>query len=60
MGAYKLTLIAVLEHEMGFLPLQIYLEELAVTYIKKIREGPARKHIKKKYNTIQAIIAYQF
>ena len=55
---YKLTPITVLEYEIGFPPLQIYLEELAVTYIEKIKEGLAKKHIKREYNAIQAIIAH--
>ena len=59
-GAYKSTPIAVLEHEMGFPPLQIYLEELAVAYTKRTREGPAREHIKREYNAIQATIAHWF
>ena len=58
-GAYKLTPIAVLKHKIGFLPLQIHLEELAVAYIKKTQEGLAREYIKRECNTIQAIIAYQ-
>ena len=51
--------IAVLKHEMGFLLLQIYLKELAVAYIERTQEGLAREHIKRKYNTIWAIIAHQ-
>ena len=59
-GAYKSTPIAVLEHEMGFLPIQIHLKELAVAYAEKIQEGPAKKYIKRECNTIWAIIAHQF
>ena len=58
-GAYKLTPIAVLKHEMGFLPLQIHLEELAVAYIERTQEGLTKKHIKRECNTIQATIAHQ-
>jgi hypothetical protein len=58
MGAYKLTPIAVLEHKTGFPPLQIHLEELAIAYAERTREGPAREHIKRECNTIRAIIAY--
>ena len=43
---------------MGFPPLQIHLEELAVAYIEKIREGLAKEHIKRECNAIRAIIAY--
>ena len=43
---------------MGFLPLQIHLEELAIAYIEKTQEGPAREHIKRECNTIQATIAH--
>ena len=35
-GVYKLTPIAVLEYKTGFPPLQIYLKELAIAYIKRI------------------------
>ena len=58
-GAYKLTPIAVLKHEIGFLPLQIHLKELTIAYIKKTQKGPAREYIKREYNTIQATIAHQ-
>ena len=44
---------------MGFPLLQIHLEELAVAYVERTQEGPAREHIEKKCNTIQAIIAHQ-
>ena len=60
MGVYKSTLIAVLEHEMGFPPIQMHLEELAVAYAERMWKGPAREHIKKECNTIQATIAHQF
>ena len=45
---------------MGFLPLQIYLEELAIAYTEKIREGPAREYIKRECNAIRATIAHWF
>ena len=45
---------------MGFPPLQIHLEELAVAYTKRTREGLAKEHIKREYNTIRAIIAHWF
>ena len=51
-GAYKLTPIAVLKHKTGFPPLQIHLKELTVAYIERTQEGPARKYIKREYNTI--------
>ena len=43
---------------MGFLLLQIHLEELAVAYIERTQEGPIKEYIKREYNTIQAIIAH--
>ena len=49
-----------LEHETGFPPLQIHLEELAVAYAERTREGPAREHIEREYNAIWATIAHQF
>ena len=51
-GAYKSTPIAVLEHKIGFPPLQIYLEELAIAYIERTLKGPAREYIKKECNII--------
>ena len=48
-----------LEHETGFPPLQIHLEELAVAYIERTREGPAREYIKRECNIIRATIAHQ-
>jgi len=57
-GAYKLTPIAVLEHEMGFPPLQMHLKELAVAYAERTREGLAREYIERECNTIRAIIAH--
>ena len=36
----------------------MHLEELAVAYAKRIWEGPAREHIKKECNIIQATIAH--
>ena len=49
-----------LEHKTGFPPLQMHLEELAITYTERTKEGPAREHIKREYNAIQATIAHQF
>jgi hypothetical protein len=49
----------VLEHETGFPPLQIHLEELAVAYTERIWKGPAREHIKRECSIIRAKIAYQ-
>ena len=37
----------------------MHLEELAVAYVERTQEGPAREHIKREYNTIRAIIAHQ-
>jgi hypothetical protein len=48
----------VLEHETGFPPLQMHLEELAVAYTERTREGPAREHIEREYNAIRATIAH--
>jgi len=52
MGVYKLILTAVLEYKIGFLPLQIYLEELAIAYAERMQKGPVREYIKRKCNTI--------
>jgi len=57
-GAYKSTPIAVLEHETGFLPIQMHLKELVVIYAERTQKGPAREHIKRECNTIQATIAH--
>ena len=44
---------------MGFPPLQIYLEELAIAYTERTQEGLAREYIKRECNTIRATIVYQ-
>jgi hypothetical protein len=36
----------------------MHLEELAIAYIERTREGLVREYIKREYNTIWAIIAY--
>jgi hypothetical protein len=36
----------------------MHLEELAIAYAERTREGLVREYIKKECNTIQAIIAY--
>ena len=46
-GAYKLMPAAVLKHKTRFPLLQMYLEELAVVYVKKTKEGLAREHIER-------------
>ena len=38
----------------------MHLEELAVAYAERTREGPAREHIEREYNAIQATIAHRF
>jgi len=48
----------VLKYKIGFLPLYICLEKLAIVYVKKIYKGLVREYIKREYNTILAIIAY--
>ena len=60
MEAYKLIPIAVLEHEMGSLSLEMHLEELAVAYTERTRERPAREYIERECNTIQTTIAHRF
>ena len=52
-------LTAVLEYKTGFLLLQMHLEELAVAYAERTREGPAREYIERECNTIRATIAHQ-
>jgi len=58
-GVYKSTLIAVLEYKIGFPPLQMHLEKLAIAYMERIQKGLIREHIKKECNTIRATIVYQ-
>jgi hypothetical protein len=36
----------------------MHLEELAIAYAERTREGLVREHIKRECNTIRAIIAY--
>ena len=43
---------------MGFLLLQMHLEKLAIAYIERTQEEPARDYIERECNTIQAIIAH--
>ena len=38
----------------------MHLEELAVAYAERTKEGPAREHIERECNTIWATIAHQF
>ena len=57
---YKLTPIAVLEHEMGFLPIQMHLKKTGCSLCKKDARGLAKKHIKRECNAIQATIAHHF
>ena len=38
----------------------MHLEELAVAYAERTREGPVREHIGRECNTIRAMIAHQF
>ena len=37
----------------------MHLEELAIAYAERTREGPVREHIKKECNNIRAMIAHQ-
>jgi hypothetical protein len=37
----------------------MHLEELAIAYVERTWEGPAREHIKRECNTIQATISHQ-